>query len=113
MGLSLIHIFKRRGKQSIFWLFPFFIEVSKMIFDRFFKKTKNISNVQPVEFLSGTSSFSPWDGDSYSNDIFRAAVDAIARNAGKLKGTHFIQNGDMKQPAEDKLNRLLQVQPNQ
>lgn len=84
-----------------------------MIFDRFFRKTKNISNVQPVEFLSGTSSFSPWDGDSYSNDIFRAAVDAIARNAGKLKGTHFIQNGDMKQPAEDKLNRLLQVQPNQ
>ena len=82
-----------------------------MIFDRFFRKTKNISNVQPVEFLSGTSSFSPWDGDSYSNDIFRAAVDAIARNAGKLKGTHFIQNGDMKQPAEDKLNRLLQVQP--
>jgi HK97 family phage portal protein len=39
-------------------------------------------------------------------------VDAIARNAGKLKGTHFIQNGDIKQPAEDKLNRLLQVQPN-
>ena len=83
-----------------------------MIFDRFFKKSKTASGVYPVELLSGSPAFSPWDGDSYGNDIFRAAVDAIARNAGKLKGTHFIQNGDIKQPAEDKLNRLLQVQPN-
>ena len=83
-----------------------------MIFDQFFRKSKTVSGIYPVELSSGSAGFSPWDGDSYRNDIFRAAVDAIARNAGKLKGTHFIQNGEMRQPAEGRLNRLMQIQPN-
>ena len=66
----------------------------------------------PVELSNGQANFVPWGGDSYANDIYRAAVDAIARNAGKLKGTHVVQNGDMRQQASGRINRLLQVQPN-
>ena len=66
----------------------------------------------PVELSNGQANFVPWGGDAYSNDIYRAAVDAIARNAGKLKGVYIIQNGDMRQPVTGRINRLLQVQPN-
>lgn len=66
----------------------------------------------PVELSNGQANFVPWGGDAYANDIYRAAVDAIARNAGKLKGTHVVQNGDMRQQASGRINRLLQVQPN-
>ena len=66
----------------------------------------------PVELSNGQANFVPWCGDAYANDIYRSAVDAIARNAGKLKGTHVVQNGDMRQQASGRINRLLQVQPN-
>ena len=66
----------------------------------------------PVELSNGQANFVPWGGDAYSNDIYRAAVDAIARNAGKLKGVYIIQDGDMRQPVTGRINRLLQVQPN-
>lgn len=57
--------------------------------------------------------FTTWSGDAYANDIFRGAVDAIARNAGKLKGSHVINYADHQRTAGDcKLNRLLQVRPN-
>ena len=54
-----------------------------------------------------------YGGDAYSNDIFREAVDAIARNAGKLKGSHVISYADHDRVDGDcRLNRLLQVRPN-
>lgn len=64
--------------------------------------------------MSGSSgTFTPWSGDAYSNDIYRGAVDAIARNAAKLKGSHVISYADHSKVEGDcKLNRLLQVQPN-
>lgn len=79
---------------------------------RIFKRDKPKAETYPVEILSGSASFTPWDGDAYANDIYRGAVDAIARNAGKLKGTYVIQNGVLREPAAGKLNRLLQIQPN-
>lgn len=37
--------------------------------------------------VAGTlNKFSTWAGNAYENDIYRGAVDAIARNAAKLKG---------------------------
>lgn len=64
--------------------------------------------------MSGSSAvFTPWSGDAYANDIYRGAVDAIARNAAKLKGSHVIKYQDhTKVDGDCKLNRLLQVQPN-
>lgn len=57
--------------------------------------------------------FTAFGGDAYSNDIYRGAVDAIARNIGKLKGGHVIRYADHDKVEGDcKLNRLLQVRPN-
>ena len=84
------------------------------IFDRLFKRTKEPVKTERAELLStSTAVFTPWSGDAYSNDIYRAAVDAIARNAAKLKGSHVIHYPDRNEIAKNsKLNRLLQVQPN-
>ena len=58
-------------------------------------------------------SFSAWNGNAYENDIFRSAVDAIARNIAKLKGTHIVRGeNDIKKQGSDKLIQLLQVRPN-
>ena len=82
------------------------------IFDRFFnRKARPVTTARIV--TEPTASFSAFTGDAYSNDVFREAVDAIARNAGKLKGSHVIKYADHERTDGDcKLNRLLQVRPN-
>ena len=82
------------------------------IFDRFFnRKARPVTTARIV--TEPTASFSAFTGDAYSNDVFREAVDAIARNAGKLKGSHVIKYADHERVDGDcKLNRLLQVRPN-
>ena len=61
----------------------------------------------------GAATFTPWGGDAYANDIYRGAIDAIARNAAKLKGSHVVTyGGHTKTEVNCKLNRLLQVSPN-
>ena len=80
------------------------------IFDRLFRREKSVTSSQVIE---ETQSFSAFTGDAYSNDIFREGVDAIARNAGKLKGSHVIKYRDHDREEGDcKINRLLQVRPN-
>ena len=80
------------------------------IFDRLFRRERSVTSSQVIE---ETQSFSAFTGDAYSNDIFREGVDAIARNAGKLKGSHVIKYRDHEREEGDcKINRLLQVRPN-
>lgn len=80
------------------------------IFDRLFRRERSVTSSQVIE---ETQSFSAFTGDAYSNDIFREGVDAIARNAGKLKGSHVIKYKDHDREEGDcKINRLLQVRPN-
>lgn len=63
--------------------------------------------------INETSSFSSYSADAYSNDVFREGVDAIARNAGKLKGSHVIKYQDHDRVDGDcRINRILQVRPN-
>lgn len=82
------------------------------IIDRIFKKNDK-SQVSTRLVNESVGSFSVFSGDAYSNDIYREAVDAIARNAGKLKGSHVIKYADHERVDGDcKLNRLLQVRPN-
>ena len=58
--------------------------------------------------------FTPFSGGAYDNDIYRGAVDAIARNAGKLKGQHvYYYDGTQKAGRDERLNRLLQIAPNE
>lgn len=81
------------------------------IFDKLFKREKKVESSRVIE---GTASFSLFTGDAYSNDIYREGVDAIARNAGKLKGSHVIKYRDHDREEGDcRINRLLQVRPNQ
>ena len=83
------------------------------VLSRFFKKQQqgSISGIQLIS--EPTAVFSAYCGDAYSNDIYRGAVDAIARNIGKLKGSHVISYADHdKVDGDCKLNRLLQVRPN-
>ena len=82
------------------------------IFDRLIRK-KPVTATATRLITEPTSFFSSFNGDAYSNDVFREAVDAIARNAGKLKGSHVIKYADHERVDGDcKLNRLLQVRPN-
>lgn len=63
--------------------------------------------------IEETASFSIYSGDAYSSDVYREGVDAIARNAGKLKGSHVIKYKDHDRVDGDcQLNRLLQIRPN-
>ena len=79
--------------------------------DRLFKKTRTKTTTELVN--EPVYGFSRYGGDAYSNDVFREAVDAIARNAGKLKGSHVIAYGGERRQSDDgKLNRLLQTRPN-
>ena len=81
------------------------------ILDKLFRKTRSRTTTELVnESIYG---FSSYGGDAYSNDIFREAVDAIARNAGKLKGSHIVNyNGERQETTDGRLNRLLQTRPN-
>ena len=81
------------------------------ILDRLFNKSAVARN--STAMLNEHGTFTNWGGDAYANDVYRSAVDAIARNCGKLKGTHVVTIADHERKTGDnKLNRLLQVQPN-
>ena len=82
------------------------------LLERIFKKNSTATR-NATALINEQGSFTTWNGDAYSNDIYRGAVDAIARNCGKLKGSHVINYEDHRtKQGNCKLNRLLQVQPN-
>jgi HK97 family phage portal protein len=59
-----------------------------------------------------TPIFTPWSGKPYEADVVRSAVDAIARNAAKLKARHIRRvNGEII-PVGGQIERLLQIRPN-
>lgn len=83
------------------------------LLDRIFNKKAAGVRATGSAFINEYTSFTTWSGDAYANDIYRGAVDAIARNCGKLKGSHVINYADhQKKDGDCKLNRLLQVRPN-
>ena len=86
------------------------------IFSRLFRReppqveTKTATKIINIQ----GAGLSTWTGNAYQNDIYRSAVDAIARNAAKLKGVHVVINNENKRPAQDmRINRLLQIAPNE
>lgn len=84
------------------------------IFGRQEEKNGQPGNYVPAQMIGAMqNSFSPFSGNAYENDIYREGVDAIARNAAKLKGSHVIKYAahDVRE-GECKINNLLQVQPN-
>lgn len=80
---------------------------------KIFGKQPNISNQERAEVMNGSPAvFTPFSGDAYESDIYRGAVDAIARNAAKLKPTHVITMAGQRTDGDAPLNRILQVKPN-
>jgi len=79
------------------------------IFSKLFKRTPPAT---AVGLLTPPSNFTPWSGGAWESDIYRAAVDAIARNAAKLKGIHVVKADNQRQDGTPKLNRLLQTRWN-
>jgi HK97 family phage portal protein len=80
---------------------------------RLFKRSPAPQQVERVEVMSGGPAyFSPFSGDAYESDIYRAAVDAIARNCAKLKPTHVVTLDKQRKEGDPQLNRILQVRPN-
>lgn len=83
-------------------------------FSRLFGKKEKPAETSAALIKIPNGSISQWYGNSYANDIYRAGVDAIARNGAKLKGVHTITHSGQKKISTDKrLERLLQVSPNQ
>lgn len=81
------------------------------VLDKIFRKTKTQTKTELV--AEPVYGFSRYSGDAYSNDVYREAVDAIARNVAKLKGSHVVSYaGERHQSDDGKLNRLLQTRPN-
>ncbi|MCE4966126.1 phage portal protein [Staphylococcus chromogenes] len=68
------------------------------------------TTAQQFEMLTGGfKSLSQFSGDAYSNDIYRSAVDTIARHIAKLSGKHVNNTKDFN---NYKINRILQNRPN-
>ena len=67
------------------------------------KQQKNIATVHEAG-----SGFSRFSGDKYASDVYRSAVDSIARNGAKLKPSHFVDSKN----GHDELNRILQYRWN-
>lgn len=56
--------------------------------------------------------FTPWQGRPYEADDVRAAVDAVAKHAAKLKAKHIRRVNGQVVPVGGSIERLLSVRPN-
>ncbi len=67
-----------------------------------------------VKVMAGyTPIFTPWGERPYEADVVRAAVDAIARNAAKLKAKHIRRaNGEVIHVKNSDIERVLSLRPN-
>ena len=81
------------------------------IFSRIFRN-RQPPKTAPAVLTGATPYFTPFSGNAYESDVFRAAVDAIARHGAKLHGSHIIRTADGRQPGDDNLNYLLGTRPN-
>lgn len=83
------------------------------IFSRIFRP-KQQPQPQAVEVVTGPSTyyFTPISGNAYESDIYRGAVDAIARHGARLKGSHIIRIDGGRQQGDPVMNYILQIRPN-
>lgn len=82
----------------------------KMIFGGVEKLQKAFTMLQVLTGFSAT--FTPWGNNPYDADTVRQAVDAIARNAAKLKPKHIRRVGKDIAPMYSQIERVLQIRPN-
>lgn len=85
----------------------------RSLFDVVFGKKQKEKFTTQLQLLNGfTPTFSNSNNGNYDNDVVRAAVDSIARNAAKLKPRHIKKTiGNLKEVDSD-LQYLLATRPN-
>lgn len=85
----------------------------RSLLQKIFGAIRERTTLSRLQILSGyTPVFTPWSGNPYEADVVRAAVDAIARNAAKLKAKHIRRVDGQIIPVGGQIERLLQIRPN-
>lgn len=81
------------------------------LFGRFLGRHAGLAQ---VKVMAGyTPIFTPWGERPYEADVVRAAVDAIARNAAKLRAKHIRRvNGEIVHVKNSDVERVLSLRPN-
>ena len=81
--------------------------------DIIFGGVRQKREVTQLQVMSGYAPvFTPWENRPYEADAVRAAVDAIARNAAKLRAKHVRRNIGEVVIVDDRIERLLSQRPN-
>lgn len=84
----------------------------RSLFDRIFGRQTAPASVQSMRMLNQFTPIFTSMNDAYDSDVVRAAVDAIARNAAKLKPKHIRRMNGTVTPTNSNIEYLLSVRPN-
>lgn len=86
----------------------------RSLFEKIFGRLKRRDSVfTQLRMLSGyTPIFTPWADRPYEADAVRSAVDAIARNAAKLRAKHIRRVEDTVEHVGGNIEKVLAVRPN-
>lgn len=86
----------------------------RSMFSNIFGGKQSPKDVSRCEMLNEyVPFFSTFNGDLYDSDIARTCIDAIARNAGKLKAKHIRRVNGKIINTDSYIERMLQVRPNE
>jgi HK97 family phage portal protein len=84
----------------------------RSLFDRIFGRTQAPTAVQSLRMMNQFNPTFTILNDAYDSDVVRAAVDAIARNAAKLKAKHIRRMNGSITPTNSNIEYILSVRPN-
>lgn len=84
----------------------------RSLFDRIFGRQTTPNAMQSLRMMNEFTPTFTMLNDAYDSDVVRSAVDAIARNAGKLKPKHIRRMNGNVTPTNSSLEYLLSVRPN-
>lgn len=84
----------------------------RSLFDRIFGRTQAPTAVQSLRMMNQFNPTFTMLNDAYDSDVVRAAVDAIARNAAKLKPKHIRRMNGSVMPTNSNIEYILSVRPN-
>lgn len=85
----------------------------RSLFDRIFGRRPAPTAVQSLKMMNGYVPTFSTIADSYDSDVVRSAIDAIARNAAKLKPKHIRRVNGQITHMNSNIEYLLSVRPNQ
>jgi len=85
----------------------------RSLYEMIFGKPKQYTNQTQLKMLNGfTPIFTNFSGRAYDSDVVRGAIDAIARNAAKLKPKHIRRKEDGIFHEHSQIEKLLAQRPN-